>query len=74
MIDKDFQTFYLILVEKLKLDEKDKSTRIDVIEHIHEFRRAIQIQIKDAYNRGLLEGGYAMNKIHKEYEHRSASP
>jgi hypothetical protein len=74
MIDTDFQTFYLILVEKLKLDEKDFTTRLDVIEHIHQFRRDIQKQIKDAYNRGLLEGGYAMQKIHKEYEHRSASP
>ena len=74
MIDKTFETFYLILVEKLKLDELSKEKRMEIIEHIHEFRKEMLEEVEGGYNRGLLEGGYAMSKIRDDYEHRSASP
>ena len=47
---------------------------MEIIEHIHEFRKEMLEEVEGGYNRGLLEGGYAMSKIRDDYEHRSASP
>ena len=73
-MDKDFQTFYLDLVKLLSLENADVEDRAKVIQRVMEFRQEVYEHVNKAYDKGLLEGGYAMNQIRDDYEHRRASP
>ena len=65
-MDKDFQIFYLDMVKILGLEDKSIEFREKAIDRVHKFRLQIANALNDAYNRGLLEGGYAMNQIQSE--------
>ena len=73
-MDKDFQTFYLDLVKLLDLEKETVEHRAKIIDRVMEFRLEAINHVNNAYNKGLVEGGYAMNQIRNDYEHKRASP
>ena len=71
-MDTEFKNFFADILDLMDLENSDNKKQI--IECLYDFKKDIDIKLNRAYDVGLLDGGYAMDKIKSEYSHRRASP
>tara|TARA_R110002126_G_scaffold29392_1_gene97121 strand:- start:1273 stop:1491 length:219 start_codon:yes stop_codon:yes gene_type:complete len=72
-MNNEYIEFYTVIMDLVKKGDTFENKK-KFIEEFYEFRKLLTEHLNQAYDRGLLEGGYAMNRIKNEYEHRRASP
>ena len=64
-MDTEFKNFFANILDLMDLENSDNKKQI--IECLHDFKKDIDIKLNRAYDVGLLDGGYAMDKIKNEY-------